>query len=67
MYTKDKSVPINIRVSSIDYHFLINYSQRLGTSLSDTLRRIISDYRVSLSMLESMKTVSYGGDDLGNE
>lgn len=67
MYTKDKTETIRLRVSSRDYEFLNSYAEKLDTSLSDVLRKIISDYRVSLSVLENMKTVAYGGDADGNE
>lgn len=58
MYTKNLTRDFRLRVSEEDFDFLSRLAEQRYTSVSDTVRSIIGEYRRSLELLESLKTLS---------
>lgn len=55
MYEKNLNHSIKVRISDRDYRFLIEYSDRLDCSVSDTVRALIGEYRRSVETMEKVK------------
>ena len=50
LYGKDKNHVLNVRLSDVDFEFLLNLCSSRNRSVSDTVRNIISWYRLKSSV-----------------
>lgn len=65
MYTKNLTRDFRLRVSEEDFGFLTELAEQRYTTVSDTVRNIIGEYRRSLELLESLKTLSNAQKEKG--
>lgn len=58
MYTKNLIRDFRLRISEEDFSFLVAEADRRSTTVSETVRGIIGEYRRSLELLESLKSLA---------
>ena len=56
MYEKNLTEDLRLRLSQTDMDFLRKIATERGSSISETIRSIIGDYRRSLDIIDTFKT-----------
>lgn len=58
MYTKNLIKDFRLRISEEDFQFLVGEADRRCATVSETVRGIIGEYRRSLELLDSLKSLA---------